>query len=180
MKWVVVFLLATTSCGPQSKGSQEQRYHNAVLTFRHGELAQALDQARSESKRALPDSAYCWKFRLLEAEVLRYQGNPSAAAAILAKRVPETPEFADIEARRKMLLSSLPSNQPKEEKRKPFSRPKRLATSTCFWMRKFSRDTICRRMTRNRRVGFSSMPCSALSASRIHFTKRWLSMTWGC
>jgi CHAT domain-containing protein len=118
MKWVVVFLLATTSCGPQSKGSQEQRYHNAVLTFRHGELAQALDQARSESKRALPDSAYCWKFRLLEAEVLRYQGNPSAAAAILAKRVPETPEFADIEARRKMLLSSLPSNQPKEEKRK--------------------------------------------------------------
>jgi CHAT domain-containing protein/Tfp pilus assembly protein PilF len=118
MKWAVVLLAVTTSCRPQPKVLQEQRYRNAVLTFRHGELTQALDQARSESRRAIPDSEYYWKFRLLEAEVLRYQGNPSAAAAILARSIPDRPEFMNVEARRKMLLSSLPTNQPKEEKRK--------------------------------------------------------------
>ena len=118
MKWAVVLLLVTTSCGPPSQRLQEQRYRDAVLTFRHGELTQALNLARLESKRALAGSEYYWRFRLLEAEVLKYQGNPPEAAAILAASVPDRPDFLNIEVRRKMLLSSLPTNQPKEEKQK--------------------------------------------------------------
>ena len=118
MKWAVALLLVTTSCGPLPRSKQEQNYQNAVVTFRHGELTRALAEARSESKRASPDSEFFWKFRLLEAEILRYQGNPAAAAKILAETVPDKPSFANIEARRRMLLSSLPASQSKEQKRK--------------------------------------------------------------
>src|SRR5437773_8531711 len=73
MKRAVALLLLTMSCGPQ--GSPEQRYRRAVLTLRRGELTQALDASRLEAGRSTPDSQYYWKFRLLEAEVLIYQGN---------------------------------------------------------------------------------------------------------
>src|SRR5438874_365139 len=113
MKRAVALLLLTMSCGPQ--GSPEQRYRRAVLTLRRGELTQALDASRLEAGRSTPDSQYYWKFRLLEAEVLIYQGNPTAAAAILSRSIPDRQEFADIDARRKLLRAYLPKGQPKQE-----------------------------------------------------------------
>jgi CHAT domain-containing protein/Flp pilus assembly protein TadD len=116
MKWVAALLLLTTSCG--RRDSPEQLYRNAVLTFRHGELTQALEAARLGTRRSPPDSLPYWRFRMLEAEVLIYRGNSAAAAAILAENTPDQPEFTEIDVRRKMLESYLPAGQRKQERGK--------------------------------------------------------------
>src|SRR5262249_438252 len=73
---------------------------------------------RSGTRRSPPDSRPYWRFRMLEAEVLIYQGNSTAAATILAEKVPDRPEFTEIDVRCKMLESYLPAGQRKQERGK--------------------------------------------------------------
>jgi CHAT domain-containing protein len=117
MKWVVALWLLTTSSRPQLNSSAEQRYRSATLSLQRGELTEALDAARSGARRCPTASQYYWKFLLLEADVLMYQGNPPAAAAILAQTVPDGPAFAAADARKKMLQSRLLTKQAKQKKR---------------------------------------------------------------
>ena len=47
-----------------------------------------------------PDSAWYWKFRLLQAEVLTTQSKDSDALKIVAQPLPARPELKELEARR--------------------------------------------------------------------------------
>jgi CHAT domain-containing protein len=112
------FLVFTAACGPRRPSSPEERYRHAVLIFQQGGLAQAVSEARAGAAESPPGSLSFHKFRLLEAEILIYQGNSQAAAAILSHDVPNALEFAGISARLKMLRSYLlGSKSPKEKSR---------------------------------------------------------------
>ena len=118
MKRAVALVLVCTSCGHRPQNSPEERYRHAVETFRHGELAPALEQARAGARQTPPSSVFSFKFRLLEAEILIFQSKRPDAAAILSISVPERPGFAAVEARREMLQISVLEKLPKERKGK--------------------------------------------------------------
>src|SRR5262249_34760984 len=99
-----------------------------TLSLQRGELTQALDATRSGARTSPTASQYYWKFLLLEADVLLYQGNPPAAAAILAQTVPDRPEFAEADVRQKILLSRLPAKQARQERIKLLDEAVRQAT----------------------------------------------------
>jgi CHAT domain-containing protein len=116
MKRAVALLLVCASCGHRLQTSPEEGYRTVVKNFRHGELATALAQARAGARQTRPASPLFYKFRLLEAEILIYQSNRPAAASILTSGVPEGPELAALEARRRMLQLSVLGKLSREEK----------------------------------------------------------------
>src|SRR5690349_18534845 len=103
MRRALAILLACSACGHSPRKAAEERYRTALAAFRHGELAPALEQSRSGARHTSPSSPLFYKFRLLEAEILSYQSNRQAAAAILSNSIPGAAGFAAVEARRKML-----------------------------------------------------------------------------
>ena len=113
MKWTALLLLLLAACGPREQDSA--LYERAVASFRHGDLAEAFDQARAGDRRLRARPADAWRFRLLQAEILIYQGKRKDAGAILAAEPPARPEFTDVAARRKMLLSYVAVRQSRQE-----------------------------------------------------------------
>src|SRR5690349_12990078 len=98
-----VLLLVAVGCRPRI--SPEVRYRHAVQTFQQGELAPALAEARAGAGGSRSGSALFYNFRLLEAEILIYQGNSQTAGAILSQDIPQTPDLARPRARLAMLRS---------------------------------------------------------------------------
>src|SRR6516225_241586 len=114
IRCAIVLLLFAAACAPRIP--LEERYRRAVLTFQQGELAPALTEARAGAGASPSRSLLFHKFRLLEAEILIYQGKTQSAAAILADNVPDAPEFAGLNARLKMLRSYVLPAKSAEEK----------------------------------------------------------------
>src|SRR6478672_11551924 len=111
-----VLLLFAAGCSPRI--SPEERYRHAVQTFQQGELAPALAEARAGAAASRSRSASFYNFRLLEAEILIYQGNSQAAGAILLQDIPDKPQFAGPRARLTLLRSYvLPSRSTRSEER---------------------------------------------------------------
>jgi CHAT domain-containing protein/Tfp pilus assembly protein PilF len=106
-------LLLLAGCGSRVVHPPDQGYRTAVLTFRRGSLAESLQQARAAKRRWQPGSPEYQELRLLEAEILFYQGSKEAGR-ILAEPPPPREPVA-ITARRHM-LDSLVGGKPKAER----------------------------------------------------------------
>jgi CHAT domain-containing protein len=100
-----------TSCRSNTGFSPSAVYLQAESKFQHGDLNGALAQVddglrKLEGKR--PDEA--WRFRLLKAEVLIWQGFSQDAITLLRLEPPQTQAMREITARRKILLGLAYSN----------------------------------------------------------------------
>jgi CHAT domain-containing protein len=75
-------------------------YETAQHFLRAGELKQALSRADAGFLRCGPSAEWCWKFRLLKAEVLLQSGREKDALELL--NVADDPPSPEIQARRRM------------------------------------------------------------------------------
>jgi len=115
LKRLAVILLLC-SCGRRSPESAPQSYARVLATFRNSTLVEAWDQARIASKQCGSDLRCQWQFRLLEAEILANMRKLSEAVALLSQSVPDGPDFAALELRRRVLLGYYLSSSKDEAK----------------------------------------------------------------
>src|SRR5437016_5423906 len=97
-RWITSLALLT-SCGPRQQAPDP--YTAALRAFRDGNSQEALRQVRI-AQVACADRAPCrWRARLLEAEILIGEGatRRAEAASILTESPPDSPPFAEMQAR---------------------------------------------------------------------------------
>src|SRR5947209_1052524 len=103
----VSLLLAAFACASCGRFTPEREYNRAWGEFLRGDLEQAVAACTRNAGWRRPDSAWYWKFRLLQAEVLTTQSKDSDALKIVAQPLPARPELKELEARRLIDLASL-------------------------------------------------------------------------
>jgi len=106
--------LLCSSCGHRNSETPGPDYAHAFTLFRQGELKEASDQVRLASARCGSDLPCRWRLRLLEAEVQIYMGKSAEARWLLSESPPESPAFAALEVRRRMLQGYLLSSSQAE------------------------------------------------------------------
>ena len=104
-----LFMMLGASGCSRSRSVQADIDHPAAALVRirkesqHGNFVQARNDAMQgyEAWRTRPDSAWHWKFRLLDAEMLLLNGDTRQAEALIAS--PPPPEYSDLLPRYRML-----------------------------------------------------------------------------
>jgi CHAT domain-containing protein len=98
--WILVIATVTAGCHRLQVRSNEAVYQNAEISFKKGDLTAALAQVGDGFKKCGSSREWCWKFRLLKADILLAMAQSEAALDLLD--VTETPPTPDLQARRRM------------------------------------------------------------------------------
>ncbi|HWR34852.1 MAG TPA: CHAT domain-containing protein [Clostridia bacterium] len=100
---IVCALLGLAGCNRLSQRNPEALFHEARATFERGELPQAFllaDQGWTKFQYSNPDSA--WRFRVLKAETLIWQGKSKESIALLEENLPVSLASDEISIRLKI------------------------------------------------------------------------------
>ena len=102
----LIAILSLAGCSRQAHLRAEDAYRDARAKFERGDLAQAID-ASDQSYRHFQKSqvAWAWRFRVLKAEVLVWQGKSKDSLELLAEDPPASLTNDEAAVRRKIVQS---------------------------------------------------------------------------
>jgi CHAT domain-containing protein len=99
------------SCRSNPRFDAEAIYGQAESKFQHGDLNAAMVQVDDGiNKLGQKQTNEAWRFRLLKAEILIWQGFSQDAITLLEAEPPESQDMREVAARRKILLGLAYSN----------------------------------------------------------------------
>src|SRR5215475_11120499 len=91
---LVAFLVFLYSCSADNRSDPQETFEKVRLTFLHGDLVRAREEAdKAYRQLSAGNQEWAWKFRLLEAEILTWQGLNPDVLAILDFELP--PPFSN-------------------------------------------------------------------------------------
>lgn len=108
---LLVALLLTCSCARNAERRLVSTFDESQLAARRGNLEEARAIADRGLELAASDSKWAWSFRLLRAEILLLQRQPSEVLPLVSAPLPVGALFDPLRARQKYLKALLQRNQ---------------------------------------------------------------------
>ncbi len=107
--WYLLPICLISTCSRQHGPTRDELHARILSLLRQGDLPAAHRMLSDvhDSWRKDEASAWCWRFRFLQAELARTEGNLAVAGSLLSRSVPKMEEQRQLEARRHLQLGYL-------------------------------------------------------------------------